>query len=185
MKHFFKSFGFISDEELKALDNLPTIRILKKGEFLTQEGKVSNEIAYVKSGILRLFYTNAAGEEITGCLAFDNEILSAYSSFITQEASEENIQAVCDTEVFILTRENLEYLYNQGSVWQQVGRIIAEMHYVELTKKIISFQKDSAKERYNQLILKQPHYIQAIPQHQLASFLGITPRHLSRLRKTF
>lgn len=183
MKDFFKSFGFISDEELKSLDNLPTLRILKKGEFLSKEGDIANEIAFIKSGILRLFYTNSSGEEITGCLAFSNEILSAYSSFITQQASEENIQAVCDTEVSILTRENLEYLYQRNAVWQQVGRIIAEMHYVELTKKIISFQKDSAKERYNQLISKHPHYIQAIPQHQLASFLGITPRHLTRLRK--
>ena len=183
MKHFFKTFEFISDEELAVLDKLPIKRIFKKGEFIIQEGKVSNEIIFIQSGILRLFYTSLSGEEITGCLAFDNEILSAYSSFITQQPSEENIQAVCDTEVTLLTREHLDYLYNRSAVWEKAGRIIAEMHYVELTKKIVSFQKDSAKERYNQLISKHPHYIQAIPQHQLASFLGITPRHLSRLRK--
>lgn len=185
MKYFFKSFNFLNEEELDLIDSLATKRILKKGEYLIQEGNVSKEIALIKSGILRLFYINSEGEDFTGCLAFDNEILSAYSSFITQEPSEENIQAVCDTEVSILTKDNLEFLYNRSASWQQVGRLIAEMHYVELTKKIISFQKDSAKERYNQLVTKQPHYIQAIPQHQLASFLGITPRHLSRLRKEF
>ena len=108
MKDFFKSFEFINDEDLNLIDSLVTKRILKKGEYLIQEGKVSNEIALIKSGILRLFYNNAAGEDITGCLAFDNEILSAYSSFITQEPSEENIQAVCDTEVAILTKEQLK-----------------------------------------------------------------------------
>lgn len=185
MKHFFKSFEFLNAEDLNLIDSLVTKRILKKGEYLIQEGKVSTEIALIKSGILRLYYNNAAGEDITGCLAFDNEILSAYSSFITQEPSEENIQAVCDTEVAILTKEQLDFLYNRSASWQKVGRMIAEIHYVELTKKIISFQKDSAKERYSQLLSKQPQYIQAIPQHQLASFLGITPRHLSRLRKDF
>lgn len=185
MKHFFKSFEFLSTEDLNLIDSLSTKRIIRKGEFFIQEGKVSNEIAFIESGIFRLFYNNSTGEEITGCLAFDNEILSAYSSFITQTPSEENIQAVCDTEISILTKDNLDFLYNRSASWQQVGRIIAEMHYVELTKKIISFQKDSAKVRYDQLVAKQPQYIKAIPQHQLASFLGITPRHLSRLRKSF
>ncbi len=183
MKDFFKSFGFLSEEELDIVESISTKRLLKKGDYLAVEGEVSNEIALIKSGILRLFYTNASGEEFTGCLAFDNEILSAYCSFITQEPSEENIQAVCDTEIVILTKEHLDFLYSRDSCWQMIGRIIAEMHYVELTKKIISFQKDTAKERYSKLITKQPQYVQAIPQYQLASFLGITPRHLSRLRK--
>jgi CRP-like cAMP-binding protein len=183
MKYFFKSFGFLTEDELNFIDSLATKRIIKKGEYVTKEGERANEIALIKSGILRLFYTNAAGEEITGCLAFDNEILSAYSSLITQLPSEENIQAVCDTEVALLSKENLDVLYNSGVSWQKVGRLIAEMHYVELTKKIMSFQKDSPKERYDQLIKQQPQYIQAIPQHQLASFLGISPRHLSRIRK--
>jgi CRP-like cAMP-binding protein len=185
MKQFFNTFGLINEKELDLVDSLSRKRLLKKGEYLTVEGNVSNEIALIKSGILRLFYTNASGEEITGCLAFDNELLSAYSSFITQQPSEENIQAVCDTEIITLTKENLDLLYSRDAGWQMIGRILAEMHYVELTKKIISFQKDTAKERYNKLITQQPQYIQAIPQYQLASFLGITPRHLSRLRKEF
>jgi len=185
MKKFFKSFDFLTEKDLNLIDSLSAKRVIKKGEYLTKEGNVANEIALIKSGILRLFYTNAAGEEITGCLAFDNEILSAYSSLITQLPSEENIQAVCDTEIAVLSKQQLDFLYESGSSWQKIGRIIAEMHYVGLTKKIISFQKDSPKERYDQLIKKQPHYIQAIPQHQLASFLGISPRHLSRIRKEF
>lgn len=185
MKNFFKSFDFLTEDELNLIDSLSSRRVIKKGEYLTKEGNVANEIALIKSGILRLFYTNTVGEEITGCLAFDNEIVSAYSSFLTQQPSEENIQAVCDTEIVTLAKEQLDFLYNSSASWQKVGRIIAEMHYVELTKKISSFQKDSAKERYNQLVQKQPQYIQAIPQHQLASLLGITPRHLSRIRKEF
>lgn len=185
MKDFFRSFEFLTEDELNLIDSLAIKRLIKKGDFLTREGNVATEIALIKSGILRLFYTNAGGEEITGCLAFDNEILSAYSSLITQQPSEESIQAVCDTEIITLSKTNLDTLYNSAASWQKIGRIIAEMHYIELSKKIMSFQKDSAKERYDQLIKKQPEYIQAIPQHQLASFLGITPRHLSRIRKGF
>ncbi|WP_299255352.1 Crp/Fnr family transcriptional regulator [uncultured Cytophaga sp.] len=183
MKIFFKSLNILNEEELNQVENLCSIRFVKKGGYLIKEGSISKEIFLIKKGALRLFYTNSAGNEITSCLAFDNEMISAYASFITESQTEENIQAVSDSEIVLLKKHDLDFLYKQGTVWQKVGRIIAEMHYIELTKKIVSFQKDTAKERYNQLLQKHPEYIQVIPQHQLASLLGITPRHLSRLKK--
>ncbi len=182
MIDFFKTLNIFTTEELQILHLLPK-RTLKKGEYLIEEGSVCNEIAYISKGILRLFYTSPIGEEITSCLAFENDLFSAYTSFITEKPTEENIQAACDTELIILSRDFLNILYNKGAAWQKAGRLIAEMHYVELSNKIVEFQKYSAKQRYQELRTKHPQYIEAIPQHQIASLLGITPRHFSRLKK--
>lgn len=183
MKSLFKSLDILSETELQQLDTLPKSRSLKKGEYLIRQGQIAHEIVYISSGILRLFYLNQTGEEITSCLSFKYQFLAAYSSFITQRPSEENIQAVCDTELLVLTREHLDYLYNSSPSWQKAGRILTEMQYVELAERVISFQKFSAAERYKELLQKHPNYIQSVPQHQIASYLGITPRHFTRLRK--
>ena len=165
MIQFFKSLQLLSDNDLQKMDGLPISKTLKKGMFLIQEGKICNEIAFIKSGILRSFYINNEGEEITNCITFENELMSAFSSFITQK------------------RSDMELLYENSSAWQKVGRYLTEMQYVELEQRTVSFQKHSAKQRYETLIEHHSNYIKYIPLQYLASYLGITSRHLSRIRK--
>ncbi|MNR10439.1 hypothetical protein D3C85_1266910 [compost metagenome] len=109
--------------------------------------------------------------------------MASFSSFITRELAQENIQALADTELQIITHENLEKLYKIGIHWQEIGRKLTEMEYVTLQKRMISFQKLSGKQRYEELYKNHQKYIKLIPLQYLASYLGITPRHLSRIRK--
>lgn len=183
MIKFFRSLQLLSDTELQLLDGLSIMKSLRKGEFLIQEGKVCDEIGFIKSGILRSFYINSEGDEITNCITFENEFMSAFSSFITQQPTDENIQALSDTELLSLNRNELDFLYANSPAWQKVGRILTELQYVELEKRMVSFQKQTAKQRYEILLKNHSNYIRYIPLQYLASFLGITPRHLSRLRK--
>lgn len=183
MKSIFQSFQILSQEELNLLDGIITFRKLKKGDFLLLENQVCNEIVFIKKGILRSYFFNHNSDEITNCFAFENEFMASFSSFITQDMAQENIQAITDTEVQVISRENLELLYNSSSHWQEIGRKVAEMEYVNLQKRMVSFQKLTGKERYDELIKYHQKYIQLIPLHYLASYLGITPRHLSRIRK--
>jgi CRP-like cAMP-binding protein len=183
MIQFFKSLQLLSDNELQKLEGLPISKTLKKGDFLIKEGKICTEIAFVKSGILRSFYVNNEGKEITNCITFENELMSAFSSFITQKPTEENIQAIVDVELLILKRSDIEMLYENSLTWQKVGKFLTEMQYVEMEQRTVSFQKHSAKQRYETLIVHHSNYIKHIPLQYLASYLGITPRHLSRLRK--
>jgi len=99
--------------------------------------------------------------------------MSAFSSFITQKPTEENIQAIMDTELLILKRSDMDMLYEKSSAWQKVGK----------EQRIVSFQKHTAKQRYETLIEQHSNYLKYIPLQFLATYLGITPRHLSRLRK--
>ncbi|MEN2401311.1 Crp/Fnr family transcriptional regulator [Flavobacterium sp. MC2016-06] len=183
MKIIFQSIQVLSPDELDQLDDVITIRNLKKGDFLLKENQVCNEIVFIKNGILRSYFFNHQGDEITNCFAFENEFMGSFSSFITQNTAEENIQALVDTELQVLNRESLEKLYKSSIHWQEIGRKIAEMEYVTLQKRMVSFQKLTGKQRYEELFLNHQKYIQLIPLQYLASYLGITPRHLSRIRK--
>lgn len=184
MKSVFESIQILSQPELDQLDDLITIRNLKKGEFLLEENHICNEIVFIKKGILRSYFFNHQGDEITNCFAFENEFMASFSSFITQAVAEENIQTLTDTELQVIDRKGLEQLYKSSSNWQEIGRKITEMEYVNLQKRMVSFQKLSGKQRYQELCQDHQNYIQLIPLQHLASYLGVTPRHLSRIRKS-
>jgi CRP-like cAMP-binding protein len=183
MKSIFESLGLLPLDELDKLDGLTTKRKLRKGDFLIQKRQISKEIVLIKSGALRSFYVNNEGNEITNCITFENEFMAAFASFITQKPTEENIQALFDTELEVISHEDIEHLYENSIYWQKTGRIIAEMQYINLEQRVLSFQKLTGKERYEMLFKNHPNYIQFIPLQYLASFLGVTPRHLSRIRK--
>ncbi|MBS7254880.1 Crp/Fnr family transcriptional regulator [Flavobacterium branchiicola] len=183
MKSVFQSIQIIPQNELDQLDDLITTRTLKKGELLLKENQISKEIYFIKKGILRSCFFNHQGDEITNCFAFENEFMASFSSFITQNVAEENIQALADTELEVLSRGNLLKLYELGPHWQEIGRKLTEMEYVTLQKRMISFQKLSGTQRYEELYKNHQKYLQLIPLQYLASYLGVTPRHLSRIRK--
>lgn len=183
MKSVFQSIQVLPQNELDLLDDLITFRTLKKGDFLLKENQVSNEIVFIKKGILRSYFFNHQGDEITNCFAFENEFMASFSSFITQNIAEESIQAIADTELQVISRESLEKLYKLGIHWQEIGRKLTEMEYVTLQKRMISFQKLSGTQRYEELYQNHKKYLQLIPLQYLASYLGVTPRHLSRIRK--
>jgi CRP-like cAMP-binding protein len=106
----------------------------------------------------------------------------AYSSFITQNKSEENLQALTDSEIISISKNTLENLAESNNKWLNFLKIIAEKEYVELEKWIFNHQKSNAQKRYVDLIHSNPQIVQQIPLHYIASYLGITQRHLSRIR---
>lgn len=183
MKSVFQSIQDFSPEELNLLDDLITFRTLKKGELLLTENQVCNEIVFIKKGILRSFFLNHKGDEITNCFAFENEFMASFASFITAQKADESIQALVDTEVQVLDRKGLEELYKSGFNWQETGRKLTEIEFVNLQRRMISFQKLSGAQRYEELYKNQKKYLKLIPLQYLASYLGVTPRHLSRIRK--
>ena len=133
-------------------------------------------------GIFRSFYYSNNDEEITYCFTFPNTLLVAYSSFITQNKSEENLQALTDSEIISISKKELENLAESNNKWLNFLKIIAEKEYVELEKWIFNHQKSNAQKRYVDLINNYPQFVQQIPLHYIASYLGITQRHLSRIR---
>ncbi|WP_348799936.1 Crp/Fnr family transcriptional regulator [Flavobacterium adhaerens] len=183
MVDFFQQAFQLSPEESIYLNNLISHRKLKKGDFLIKENQVCNEIVFVKSGILRSFFIDSKEEQVTNCFTFENEFMTAFSSFITQKPTDENIQTITDSELEVIDKYAVEELYNSSFRWADIGRKIAENEVVNLHNRIASLQKNTPTERYEALFVNKQKYIQHIPLVYLASYLGISTRHLSRIRQ--
>ena len=109
--------------------------------------------------------------------------MTAYSSFITGQSTDENIQAITSVELLIVPKNKIDDLASKNPNWMKFLKVVAEQQYIELEKRIFQLQKNDALQRYADLIKKQPEYIQNIALQYLASYLGITQRHLSRIRR--
>ncbi len=183
IKLFLKSFNILTDIEINNFIQLLDHKIFKKSEYFIKEGETCRQVAFVLSGSLRSYYTSDKGEEITYCITFPNSLMTAYSSYLTANPTQENIQAITETELLIIQKSKFELLIQQNPNWIYFLKTIAEQQYIELEKRIFQLQKSNAAKRYSDLMKNQPEYIQKIPLHYLASYLGISQRHLSRIRK--
>lgn len=183
IKNYLKAYNILTDDEIELFIQKSTNRYLNKQDYFIKEGETCKEVAFILSGIFRSFYISDKVEEITYCITFPNNLMTAYSSFITGQNTVENIQAITDVELLIIPKSTIDDLVKENSNWMKFLKIVAEQQYIELEKRIFQFQKNSALQRYRDLITHQPEYIQHIPLQYLASYLGITQRHLSRIRK--
>ena len=179
---YLKQYNLFTDSEINEFISLATISTIKKGDFFIKQDEICTTLSFVNFGIFRSFYYSNNDEEITYCFTFPNTLLVAYSSFITQNKSEENLQALTDSEIISISKKELENLAQSNNKWLNFLKIIAEKEYVELEKWIFNHQKSNAQKRYVDLIHSNPQFVQQIPLHYIASYLGITQRHLSRIR---
>ncbi len=131
---------------------------------------------------MRYFY-EVDGDEHTGQFFFENGWYTDYDSFLSGKPSHQNIEALEKTDLLLLDKKHLEALYDQNPRFERFGRLMAERAYLGVRKRTESLTNQSAEERYLQLVKDRPKVIERIPQHYIASYLGIQPQSLSRIRK--
>lgn len=155
---------------------------LEKNEFFNKAGHISGKLGFVSQGLLRSFYI-LKGKDTTTFFQLPGAIAVDLKSFVKKTPSIENIQAVTAAELLVIKRDDLYTLYKESWKWQQVGRVLVEESYFDMEERSISLQIQSAQDRYEQFLSEFPEVIQQVPLHQIASFLGISPETLSRVRK--
>jgi len=169
-------------EEWEAFTQIIKIKKLKKKDLLLEEGQVCNFIAFINSGILRE-YSFQNDKETTVDFVSENQFTSDYQSFIMEVPSMQYLEALTDVELLILKKNDINALYDQYKIWERFGRLIIENVFCSAEakrKKIISTSHD---EQYRNFAASYPQIVQQVPQYYIASYLGLTPEHLSRLRK--
>ena len=179
---FIKQLVSFTDEEIQDIQHLFVEKNLKKGEFWVKEGEFNSDILFLNKGMLRSYFVKREVEK-TFNLVIENQILTATESYVSGLPSTDFIQAVEDTYLSVITKDNLEILYSKSFKWERVGRIIIEYYTIEKEIRIRSFISETSQERYERLTKDQPELMQRTPQIYLANFLGITPQSLSRLRR--
>ena len=178
-----KGLRFLGNEEIEAFTSQVKFRRFRKNEYLIKEGEISVELVFVTKGIFRSYFTPQQGAVVTNGFTFENNFLAAYSSFITQQESGENIQAVISSEALVILKEQVESLADKYPGWTKFLKAYSEQQYLQMEKHLKRVYQENAETRYVRLIENQPHYFQHLPLNQIASYLGITQRHLSRIRK--
>ena len=109
--------------------------------------------------------------------------MASYSAFITGNESVDTLQAISDAEIMVVKKDVLDAFGQNSLKWMEFLKLIADDQYIQLEKRIFQLQRESAHEKYQNLLKKNPEYLQEIPLQYLASYLGISQRHLSRIRK--
>ena len=164
----------------KLLLNLKTIN-LKKNDYLIKKGEICKFIGFLESGILRSYISKEKLEHNVD-LYFPQETVSSYSSFLTQTPSLENIQAISDSKIFILDLTNFNKLINTNRDFLRLSKYISDFFFIKKNKREYALLLHSATERYNILLKSHPQIENLVHQHQIASYLGISHIHLSRIR---
>ena len=154
----------------------------QKNALLIEAGQVEHYIYYLDEGMVRLFLNND-GKDISLDFVFSNDFVSAYSSFLTGQPTLFTIQALTDVQALRFSRTNLRALYNQSHPAERIGRLIAEQAFLRKTNREVQFLTSNAKQRYVQLLEQDPAFVQKISVRHLASYLGIEPESLSRIRR--
>ncbi len=171
----------MSEEEMLQIKPLLYSRIVKKGDIIVSGTETCDFIAYINKGYFRIFIDHD-GKESTIHLAGPEEWISAFYGFIKRTPNRENIQAITDGEIFFIKYEDLQFLFNKSHSIERFGRLLLEKLFVNKERRVISMITDSAEIRYNNLIKEKPNYILNIPLNYIASFIGVTPETLSRIR---
>ena len=181
LKIYCKTKVDLTDEELKLIDTYFEVKALKKKEFLLQNGKICNFIGFIVDGTIRHFHIKD-GVEKTCDISFENSWVTDFQSFTHNSYSIMNLQAMEDTTVFVIRKENLYKLYTDCNRYETFGRLMAEQVAQRATEIAMSLSSDKPEERFQNLINKQPDLFQRIPQKYIANFLGVSPESLSRIR---
>jgi CRP-like cAMP-binding protein len=158
------------------------VKHYNKGEYLLKADDLCDYVGFVDKGFFTFFYLIEGVQHIRGFF-FPNEFISNYSCFLLENKSKFNIQALEDSSVTLIHRDALFRSYKKLPKVQELSRNIVENLYIEVSEKYESFFLKTAEERYLELINSRPTIIQRIPQYMIASYLGITPEGLSRIRK--
>ena len=182
---FLKQFPFLSQEDIDQFLKIGRSVTLAKEDFFIREGVVCNKVGFLCKGILRTFYYSSNDEEVSYCFTFPGTFISAYSSYLTGAGSVENIQALEESQLIVFDKTELEALINENTSWLLFSRLLAEQQYIEMENRVLMLQREPAEVRYSNLINKQPDLLQKVPLQYIASYLGVTKRHLSRLRQNY
>lgn len=181
-KHIERRIKLTADE-FRACSQFFTPKKLKKHQFLLQEGEICRHIAFVNSGCLRAYTVDHKGEEHIIQFAIVDWWISDLSSYLTATPATYTIDAVHNSEILLLERSARDQLLESVPNMERFFRLLQESNYVATHRRINATLSASAEERYLAFLKTYPALVEQVPQSQIASYLGITPQSLSRIRK--
>jgi CRP-like cAMP-binding protein len=179
---YFSRIMPLSKEEIEAIAETMHVLHYKKGTVLLKEGQISTEVYFVLEGCVRQYFL-VDGEEKTNNFFTEEQWVISMNSFSQQIPSTHFITCSLDTTLVVGNREREEDLYKQFPNLATVSRKVMEKVFAEQQEIMASYTTDTPEQRYQKLLNSRPDLFQKIPQYQIASYVGVKPESLSRIRK--
>lgn len=179
----FRKYFPLNSEEQEEVKRLFLQRIVKRKGFLLQEGEICNHYYFVVSGCFRMFAIDSDFKEHNLQFAVENDWIVDFQSFYTEMPSKLYIEAVEPSVVLQINHEDLLYLYVNYPKFDRNFRIIVEQKYIGYQNRILQNISSTGEERYVSFLNDYPHLINRLPNTQIASYIGVTPEFLSKIRK--
>jgi CRP-like cAMP-binding protein len=179
---YFQRIMPLTETEVDAIVETLTIREYPKGTVLLEEGQVSAEVYFVLDGCVRQYYL-VDGEEKTSNFFTEEQWVISMKSFGQIKPSEHYLDCAADSVLVVGNREKEEDLYRRFPKFETVSRKVMEQVFASQQEMMSSYTTDTAEQRYLKLMEQRPELLQIIPQYQIASYVGVKPESLSRIRK--
>lgn len=173
----------LTEEEQEQIKTYLTLKKLRKKQYLLQEGDVCKMIAFVEKGALRAYSVDENSNEHIIQFGLEGWTISDLYSFLTGEPATYNIDAIEDSELVIISKSAHEELLQTMPKYETFTRLNITGAYLAMQRRLTSIISSSVEERYQEFITLYPHIAQRVPQHMIASYMGLTPETLSRIRK--
>lgn len=171
----------VDDAEKELIAELFSEKKYQKGEYFLKEGDVCKYVGFMISGVMR-YYINDDGEDKTYGFAKEYEFICNNESFLPQLPSRQNIQALEDCTLLVIGYNDLQRFYTSLKNGERFGRLVIEQVFVKNLQGLNSFYTDSPELRYEKFVKEYPDLLQRIPQYYIASYVGVKPQSLSRIR---
>lgn len=170
-------------DELAKLTRVFQPLTLNTGDFLIREGDIPSQIGFVVSGILRLYYVNSAGVEFTKSFCPENHFVTAYSALILKQPAQFFIEALEDSLLLVVDYSQYAQLCRENSCWETINHKLVQALFIKKEKREAQLLLDDATTRYQKFLTEYPDLENRVKQYHIASYLGISPVSLSRIRK--
>lgn len=180
--NYFSKISALTEVESNAIADNMCVKTFKKGDFLLKEGQLSVDTFFVMEGCVRE-YILIDGEEKTTNFFTEEQWVISLNNFSFQTPSETNLICVEDTTVSVGNEEQAQKMFKVFPRFETIARAIVESDFTEQKKQFTSYLTDSPEQRYIKLLKSRPAIFQQVPQYQIASYIGVKPESLSRIRK--
>lgn len=179
---YLKTVHSFSSVEVEVARKLFSREELKRGTYYLREEQHPQKISFVEQGLFRLFYKKD-GQEKVMLFFSEGQFMTDYFGYLTKTTSIRPIQALEDSVIYSIRREDLNELFDRSKKWERAGRILAESAYVTAVLRANRLLHDDIDTRFNTFVQESPSLLQRVPQYMIASYLNMTPETLSRVKK--
>jgi CRP-like cAMP-binding protein len=181
---FLSDYGNLDQQQIDYVTNKATESVLLKNEHFWEAGKVSQYVGFTIEGVLRVYYYNNKGEDITSYFVEENHLITDWENSDGSFIPVANLQAITDCKLIVFSKQDWKEISSNIASWNNIIQQVITKHKTEKLERRSSLVSEDATERYLSFLQKYPNIINRIPLSYVASYLGIRQQSLSRVRKS-